>query len=139
MNPLFEIRDVTVGYERDIDVVKDVSIKVMPGCLTGMIGLNGAGKSTLMKAAYGFLVPKKGGIYLKGEDITGVEPHTMVQRGIWLLPQESSLYPFLSVEDNLRMALRGLKLGRTETEARMEHAFVRFRPSMSSSGSRLEI
>jgi len=120
------VRDVWVGYERDLDILQGVSLAIAPGSLTGMIGLNGAGKTTLTKAIYGFLPPRSGRIYLDGEDITGIEPHTLIDRGVWYLPQDSSLFPYLSVEDNLRLPGRQLGLDADERGRRISQAFQRF-------------
>ncbi len=106
---LLELRNVTAGYTEDITILHDISIKVEEGSLVGLIGLNGAGKSTLMKTVYGLVVPRQGRVFLDGEDITGIAPHKLIERKVWYIPQESSLFPYLSVEDNLRVLGRRLK------------------------------
>jgi branched-chain amino acid transport system ATP-binding protein len=72
-----------------------------------LIGLNGAGKSTLFKTIYGFLKPKTGIVQLEGQDISGQPPHRLIDHGLWYIPQESSLFPYLTVEENLRLPLEG--------------------------------
>lgn len=104
---LLEMDSVTSGYMGDIDVLRAVSLTVRRGHISGLIGLNGAGKSTLFKTIYGFLKPKSGRVVLDGRDISGKEPHTLIDDGIWYIPQESSLFPFLTVEENLRLPLEG--------------------------------
>jgi branched-chain amino acid transport system ATP-binding protein len=105
--PLLELRAVTAGYAQDIDVLRDISLRVEAGRITGLIGLNGAGKSTLVKAICGFLPPKAGSIHYAGQDITGVAPHRLIDLGICCIPQESSLFPYLSVQQNLTLPLLG--------------------------------
>ena len=105
MSALLRIENVTASYAADIDILRNVSLSVTASQITGLIGLNGAGKSTLMKTVCGFLSPKAGSIYFDGADITGIAPHTLVRRGIWYIPQESSLFPYMSVEHNLRLPL----------------------------------
>lgn len=105
MSALLRIENVTAGYAADIDILRNVSLSVAASRITGLIGLNGAGKSTLMKTVCGFLSPKAGGIRFDGADITGIAPHTLIRRGIWYIPQESSLFPYMSVEHNLRLPL----------------------------------
>ena len=61
---LLELRGVTAGYAQDIDVLRDISLRVEAGRITGLIGLNGAGKSTIIKTICGFLPPKSGTICL---------------------------------------------------------------------------
>jgi ABC-type branched-subunit amino acid transport system ATPase component len=105
--PLLELRGVTAGYAQDIDVLRDVSLRVDAGRVTGLIGLNGAGKSTLVKTICGFLPPKSGSVAYEGQDISGIAPHRLIDLGICCIPQESSLFPHLSVEDNLLLPLLG--------------------------------
>ena len=105
--PLLRLDNVTAGYAQDIDVLRDVSLEVHAGQVSGLIGLNGAGKSTVVKTVCGFLVPKAGGIALEGESIAGIAPHRLIDRGVCCIPQESSLFPYLTVEENLLLPLQG--------------------------------
>ena len=104
---LLDVDRVTAGYAQDIDVLRDVSLQVHAGQVSGLIGLNGAGKSTVVKAICGFLAPKAGRIEFAGESIAGIEPHRLIDQGICCIPQESSLFPYLSVEENLLLPLQG--------------------------------
>lgn len=106
-SPLLEMRAVTAGYAQDIDVLREVSLRVHAGQITGLVGLNGAGKSTLVKTICGFLPPKLGSVTFESADISGVAPHRLIDLGICCIPQESSLFPHLSVEDNLTLPLLG--------------------------------
>jgi branched-chain amino acid transport system ATP-binding protein len=126
---LLSLSGVTAGYVADIDVLRDVSLSIEKGRITGLIGLNGAGKSTLMKTICGFLRPVAGTIRYDGTDITGIPPHTLLDRGIWYIPQESSLFPYMSVGDNLRLPLERLlrsSRGEAELEARFRGVLGRF-------------
>jgi ABC-type branched-subunit amino acid transport system ATPase component len=105
--PLLEMRAVTAGYAQDIDILRDINLRVDAGRISGLVGLNGAGKSTLVKAICGFLPPKTGSIHFAGQDITGVAPHRLIDLGICCIPQESSLFPYLSVQENLLLPLLG--------------------------------
>jgi branched-chain amino acid transport system ATP-binding protein len=124
---LLELDGVTSGYMGDIDVLRDVSLTIRKGHISGLIGLNGAGKSTLFKTIYGFLKPKSGTVRLGGRDITGKAPHTLIDDGVWYIPQESSLFSYLTVEENLRLPLEGRKqrFGAT-LEQRYEDTLTRF-------------
>jgi branched-chain amino acid transport system ATP-binding protein len=104
---LLELDRVTAGYAQDIDVLREVSLAVHAGQVSGLIGLNGAGKSTVVKTICGFLAPKAGRIAFEGGSIAGIEPHRLIDRGICCIPQESSLFPYLSVEENLLLPLQG--------------------------------
>ncbi|MBS0325643.1 MAG: ATP-binding cassette domain-containing protein [Proteobacteria bacterium] len=125
------MESVTAGYAADIDILRKLTLSVPAGQITGLIGLNGAGKSTLMKTICGFLRAKAGTITFDGADITAIEPHTLVSRGIWYIPQESSLFPYLSVEHNLRLPLETLVrgsagLGRAAAEQRFDEVLTEF-------------
>lgn len=126
LEPVLEVNDVTAGYEEGIDILHDISLEIGRNALTGMIGLNGAGKTTLCKTIYGFLSPKEGTISYKGDDITETEPHNLIQRGFWYLPQDSSLFPFLSVKDNLKIPAQSVSLAEGEKRDRIKTAFERF-------------
>ena len=104
---LLNVDGVTAGYAQDIDVLRDVSLTVRAGEVSGLIGLNGAGKSTVIKTICGFLPPKAGRIEYLGESINGIDPHRLIDRDICCIPQESSLFPYLTVEENLRLPLQG--------------------------------
>jgi ABC-type branched-subunit amino acid transport system ATPase component len=131
MSGLLVMRDVTAGYAADIDILRRVTLKAEAGVITGLIGLNGAGKSTIMKTICGFLHPRAGTIAFDGDDISAVPAHSVIDRGICYIPQESSLFPFMTVEDNLRLPLDHLLrrrggLTRDEMTARFEDMFGKF-------------
>ena len=104
--PALEVDGLTVGYSPGLDVLHEVSLTVPAGGLCGLVGLNGAGKSTLLKAICGFLRPRAGRICLFGEPILGMPPHRALQRGLYLVPQESGLFPYLTVAENLDAVAR---------------------------------
>ncbi len=123
MSALLAMDRVTAGYVADIHVLRELSLRIEAGRITGLIGLNGAGKSTLMKTICGFLAPSAGSITFDGADITGIAPHTLIDRGICYVPQESSLFPFMTVEDNLRLPLERAARARGD-EAGAEAVFA---------------
>ncbi len=131
MSPLLVMRDVSAGYVAGIDILRGVTINVEPGAITGLIGLNGAGKSTIMKTICGFLRPHAGTIQFDGADISGIAAHRVIDHGICHIPQESSLFPFMSVQDNLRLPLdhmerRGIGLTRQDLMSRFDDMFTKF-------------
>lgn len=124
---LLAMESVTAGYLGDIDVLRNVSLTVEAGRISGLIGLNGAGKSTLMRAICGFLPPKSGRVTRAGRDISGQAPHRMIDDGLWYIPQESSLFPYLTVEENLRLPLEGRRKRYGEVlESRFADTLERF-------------
>jgi branched-chain amino acid transport system ATP-binding protein len=127
---LLTLNDVTAGYVADIEILRKVNLAVEPASITGLIGLNGAGKSTIMKTICGFLRPHAGTITFASTDITGLPAHGMLERGICYIPQESSLFDHMSVENNLRLPLDNLRrrdrLARAEITDRLDDAFGKF-------------
>lgn len=144
MSALLEVRNVTAGYTSDIDVLREVSVAAHAGAIRGLIGLNGAGKSTVLKVACGLLSPKAGDVRYDGADITGVATHRLLALGLSLIPQESSLFQYLSVEDNLMLPLRRrlARRDRSRESERLEDMLAHFpdlkfqlkRPAGSLSG-----
>lgn len=131
MSALLRMAKVSAGYVADIEILRSVSIEVAPGVITGLIGLNGAGKSTIMKTICGFLHPSSGAIEFDGADISAIAAHAAIDLGICYIPQESSLFPFMSVEDNLRLPLdhlrrRGGRLHGIDVEARLAGMYDEF-------------
>ncbi len=84
-------------------IVDGVSLAVAAGEVVTVIGHNGAGKSTLLKAIFNLLRPSAGTITLNGRDVTGLPPRRLLAAGLAYVPQEHSVFPKLSVAENLRM------------------------------------
>jgi branched-chain amino acid transport system ATP-binding protein len=97
-----EVDDVTGGYG-NIEVLHGISIRAEKSKITCIIGPNGAGKSTLLKTIFGFIRPRKGKVVLDGEEITGLKPHAILKRGISYVLQGRSVFPYLTVLENLEM------------------------------------
>src|SRR5207245_10020199 len=85
------------------NVVRGVDLAIEEGKITCLIGPNGAGKSTVLKTVSGLLRPKEGGIHLRGEPIGGLTPQIILEHGVVHIPQERSLFPSMSVWDNVLM------------------------------------
>ncbi|MBC8210927.1 MAG: LPS export ABC transporter ATP-binding protein [Gammaproteobacteria bacterium] len=88
------------------NVVKSVSLQVQSGQIVGLLGPNGAGKTTCFYMIVGLVNSDFGSITLNGQDITRLPMHKRAQKGIGYLPQESSIFRGLSVEDNIRAILQ---------------------------------
>ncbi|MEM2339264.1 MAG: ABC transporter ATP-binding protein [Nitrososphaerales archaeon] len=100
---MLTVSSITAGYYEDIDILNDVSLKVDKGKVVGIIGPNGAGKSTLLKTIFGYLKPRKGKIIFMDKDITGFKPYELKRMGISYVPQDFSVFPQLTVEENLKL------------------------------------
>lgn len=107
---LIKVEQVTAGYIPSIDILNGVNLEVEKGKITVILGPNGAGKSTLLKTIYGFLTPKKGTVFLKGENINGMSVEKLLNLGVAYVPQQSkSLFPKMTVQENLEMGCWILK------------------------------
>src|SRR5205823_11454328 len=102
MSALLECRGLDVAYGQ-VQVLFDVDFSVDQGEIVALLGTNGAGKSTLLKAAAGLVRPTKGTVTFAGEDITGQPADLVARSGIALMPGGKSVFPTLTVEDNLRL------------------------------------
>lgn len=100
---ILEVSNVHAGYFGDMEVLKGVSLKVNEGEIVTIIGPNGAGKSTLFKTIFGFLKPLKGDIKFQGESIIKLKPNMILRRGISYVFQEDSIFPKLTVQENMEM------------------------------------
>ena len=97
-----EVKDLVSGYVKSVDILHKVNIKAKKAKITVIIGPNGCGKTTLLKTIYGFVKTKQGSILYNGKDITGLDPHKLIKLGIAYVLQQRSVFPFLSVHDNLK-------------------------------------
>ena len=102
--PLLEAKDIYAGYT-DFDILKGVSLKVHPGEIVCVIGPNGAGKSTVFKTIYGFLGIRQGQVVFDGQDITNNRPQQVLRAGISNVPQLRSVFPQMTVIENLEMGM----------------------------------
>jgi branched-chain amino acid transport system ATP-binding protein len=83
--------------------VNNASLEIKPGSITGLIGPNGAGKTTLFNVIAGVHKPSSGRVYLDGDDITGLPPHELFQKGMLRTFQIAHEFSSLSVRENLMM------------------------------------
>jgi branched-chain amino acid transport system ATP-binding protein len=102
---VLEATDLVAGYLPDVDILNGCNLTLRRGELVGIIGPNGAGKSTLVKTIFGLVPVRSGTVRLAGEDITGLEAHDLVARGVGYVPQTRNVFPSLSVVENLEMGL----------------------------------
>ncbi|MGD8302549.1 MAG: ABC transporter ATP-binding protein [Desulfobacterales bacterium] len=100
---ILKAENITAGYTREVNILSDVHIRVKSGQIVSVIGPNGAGKSTLLKTIFGMLKPTNGTIHLKNEDITGLKPDKVAQKGISYVPQVDNVFPSMTIQENLEM------------------------------------
>ncbi len=122
---LIEIADVVAGYGIGPDILTGISLKVEADRSTCIIGPNGAGKSTLLKAICGLVQIRRGRVVFDGVPLDGLRTDEILRRGICFVPQDRSLFPDMTVTENLRMGGYILK-DRHAVEERIEEVLGMF-------------
>jgi branched-chain amino acid transport system ATP-binding protein len=122
---LLEIEDVVAGYGAGPDILRGLSLRIEQDRSYCIIGPNGAGKSTLLRVICGLLPPRRGRVSFKGEQLAGLRTDEILHRGICFVPQDKSLFPDMTVKENVRMGGYILK-DRREVERRLEAVFAMF-------------
>jgi len=120
---LLEIKDLHTGYGKS-EVLHGISLRVGQGEIVTLVGANGAGKTTTLRAVFGLTDVRAGQIILDGQPITAVQTYRLFERGLAFVPQERSIFPSLSVYENLEMG--GFHLPRGTLAEQMENVFGRF-------------
>jgi len=99
---LLKLQDVYAGYDGS-DVLKGISLEVERGTTTCVVGPNGAGKSTILRVLSGLLRPRAGEVIFDDRSIGGLTPRQILDLGIVQVPQSHSLFPRMTVRENVRL------------------------------------
>jgi branched-chain amino acid transport system ATP-binding protein len=99
---ILEVVDLHAAYGR-IEVLRGVALTVPKGAVVALLGPNGAGKSTLLKVVSGQMAPTSGDIHLGGVHVQGAKPDELARLGLTTIPEGRSVFPNLTVEENLRL------------------------------------
>jgi branched-chain amino acid transport system ATP-binding protein len=118
------LEGVVAGYGFG-DVLRGIDLVAASGEITCLIGPNGAGKSTVLRAVSGLLRPRLGSIRLDGREISGLSPRRLLDLGVVHVPQERSLFPLMTVWENLLMG-GFVSRDRREVQRRAEELAERF-------------
>lgn len=122
--PLLEVDNIH-AYYGNIHALKGVSLTVEEGEIVSLIGGNGAGKTTTLRAISGLMTPRVGAIRFEGENIADYPPHSLVSRGIAMVPEGRGVFAKLTVEENLEMGAYHRK-DKAGISADIEHAYELF-------------
>ena len=135
-----EVRSIAKAYDRRA-VLHDVSLNVHRGEVVGLLGPNGAGKTTCFYSVMGLVKPDSGLIYLDGQDITDLPMYRRAILGLGYLPQETSIFRGLTVEQNILAVLEVVEPNRQARRERLEQLLTEFglvalrdSPAMALSG-----
>jgi branched-chain amino acid transport system ATP-binding protein len=135
---LLEIDGIDVFYG-SVKALHELSIQVDEGEIVTLIGANGAGKSTTLRTISGLIRPRSGHLRFAGEDLTALDSHHIVARGLCHVPEGRRIFTGLTVQENLQM---GAYLVRdpakvAESEERVFSLFPRLKERMNQSGGTL--
>ncbi len=114
-----EIKNITKSIKKT-QILNGVSLEISSGEIVGLLGPNGAGKTTTFYTVCGLVKPSSGTVYFDNQDITKLPLHKRALLGIGYLPQESSIFQDLSVEDNLMLAAQIVIKDKNEQYQRIE-------------------
>jgi hypothetical protein len=135
-----EVKDLKKTIKKS-EIIKGISLEVNSGEVVGLLGPNGAGKTTTFYMICGLISPTSGDVFLNDEKITNVPLHKRAHLGIGYLPQESSIFKELSVEENLLLGAEILNQSEEEIAKRVNEMLnmlniepIRLRKGVSLSG-----
>ncbi|MEM7071215.1 MAG: LPS export ABC transporter ATP-binding protein [Pseudomonadota bacterium] len=120
-------------------VLQDISIDINSGESVGILGPNGAGKTTSFYILTGLISADEGKVLLNGHDVTDFPMHIRAQLGISYLPQDSSIFHGLNVEDNIRAILQVMDYSKTEQEQKLKHLMDEFNITHLAKNSSLSL
>ena len=135
-----EVKDLKKTIKKS-EIIKGISLEVNSGEVVGLLGPNGAGKTTTFYMICGLISPTSGDVFLNDKKITNVPLHKRAHLGIGYLPQESSIFKELSVEENLLLGAEILNQNKEEISKRVNEMLnmlniepIRLRKGVSLSG-----
>lgn len=105
MSTLLSLEKVET-YIGQFHILQDISITVPKGEVTVLLGRNGAGKTTTLRSIMGLNPPSKGAIQFKGEKINGLPTYDIANKGIGYVPEDQGIFGDLTVEENMKIAMR---------------------------------
>lgn len=123
---VLELRDLSVGYYRDLNILSDLNLIARRGQITSILGANGVGKSTALKAAFGFLRPFEGDVLLAGKSIIDIPTHRRILEGLAYIPQQPGVFKDMTVEENLELGAWTFRRDRAQIKRKIEANYDRF-------------
>ena len=122
---VLRVTDVDFSYGR-LQVLFGVSLHVAPGEAVALLGTNGAGKSTLLRVVAGLEHPDAGAVELNGDDIAGQDAERVVKRGLVLVPGGRSIFPDMTVAENLEMQSFTIRQQKADVAERRDRVLQTF-------------
>jgi branched-chain amino acid transport system ATP-binding protein len=122
---MLRLESVRAGYG-DVTVLRDVSLHVDEGEIVALLGLNGAGKTTLLRVITGMLKPHAGQVTFHDQVITGKAPHHVVRMRIGMVPEGKQLWPQMTVEEHMQVALTYSGIPQADRRRQLEYVYDLF-------------
>jgi branched-chain amino acid transport system ATP-binding protein len=136
-NTILEAKEMHAWYGSS-HVLHGVNLTIRAGETVGLLGRNGMGKSTLIRSILGHVAQRAGQVLLLGRDVSRAKPHDIARAGIAYVPEGRGVFPNLSVRENLIMAARKGRDGRSEwTFERVLETFPRLKERIGNQGGQL--
>lgn len=107
--PMLSLENVVAGYIPGVNILTGVNLRVELGEMVCLVGPNGAGKSTVLRTISGLLHPTAGRVLFNGEDISSLRADVVLRKGIAHVPQGHSVFPKMTIHENLLMGGYTLK------------------------------
>ncbi len=123
---VLEMRDLYVGYYKDLNILQGLNIKVQRNKITAVLGANGVGKSTALRAAFGFLKPNQGDVLLEGESVLEVPTYNRILKGLAYIPQQPGVFKDMTVEENLELGGWTFRRDKKQVRDKIEANYERF-------------
>lgn len=105
MTSILKVEDLN-SYIGQYTILQGVDIEVKKGEAIAILGRNGAGKSTLLNTIMGLVSTRSGSILLEGESLVGVPTYDIANRGVGYVPEDYGVFDYLTIEENLKLAIR---------------------------------
>ena len=124
MTNILELKNVETYYG-PVMAIRGVSMEVPEGQIVSLLGANGAGKTTVLKTISGAMDPQKGSVTYQGTEIQGRDPDAVARDGIAHVPEGREVFPFLNVDENLRMGAFSRRDDEVQSDIDMVYGYFR--------------
>jgi len=123
---MLEVKNLYVGYYKDLNIIRDLTLSARSNKITAVLGANGVGKSTALKAIFGFLRPNEGEVLLDGKNLIDIPAHKRILEGLAYIPQQPGVFRDMSVQENLELGGWTFRRDMKQVREKIERNYQRF-------------